>query len=73
MGDLMPRQQCISCDEAVTCSGILAAFPHQLQAAAQKLSREVKLKVHPGGDHGWLTMPWDIRQFGIWFDGHLRP
>lgn len=42
------------------------------QAAAQKMGREVDLKVHPGGNHGWLTMPWDIRQFGIWFDEHLR-
>ncbi len=43
------------------------------QAAAQKVGREVQVKVHPGGDHGWLTMPLDIRQFGIWFDEKLRP
>ena len=41
------------------------------QAAAQKAGRDVKVEVHPGGDHGWLTMPLDIRQFGIWFDEHL--
>ena len=43
------------------------------QAAAQKVGREVQVKVHPGGDHGWLTMPLDIRQFGLWFDQKLRP
>ena len=43
------------------------------QAAAQKVGREVQVKVHPGGDHGWLTMPLDIREFGIWFDQKLRP
>ena len=43
------------------------------QAAAQKVGRDVQVKVHPGGDHGWLTMPLDIRQFSIWFDQHLRP
>ena len=43
------------------------------QAAARKVGREVQVKVHPGGDHGWLTMPLDIREFGIWFDQKLRP
>jgi acetyl esterase/lipase len=43
------------------------------QAAAQKVGRVVEVKVHPGGSHGWLTMPLDIRRFGIWFDQHLRP
>ena len=43
------------------------------QAAARKVGREVQVKVHPGGDHGWLTMPLDIRVFGIWFDQKLRP
>ncbi len=43
------------------------------QAAAQKVGREVQVKVHPGGGHGWLTMPLDIRQFGLWFDQKLRP
>ncbi len=43
------------------------------QAAAKKVGREVQVKVHPGGDHGWLTMPLDIREFGIWFDQKLRP
>ncbi len=31
------------------------------QAAAQKMGCDVTVKVHPGGDHGWLTTPWDIR------------
>ncbi len=33
--------------------------------------RRVKLVVHPGGQHGWLTMIWDIRKFADWFDQHL--
>lgn len=43
------------------------------QAAAKKMGRDVQVKVHPGGDHGWLTMPLDIREFGVWFDRHLKP
>lgn len=42
------------------------------QAAAQQVGGTVKLVVHPGGGHGWLSMLWDIRQFGKWFDQHLR-
>lgn len=42
------------------------------QAEARKLGCEVRLVVHPGGKHGWLSMVWDIRQFGQWFDRHLR-
>lgn len=38
---------------------------------AQSMGRTVKLVVHPGGKHGWLTMPWDIRTFAHWFDVHL--
>jgi acetyl esterase/lipase len=40
--------------------------------AAGKVGRRVDLVVRKGGEHGWLTMPWDIRQFGMWFDKHLR-
>jgi hypothetical protein len=29
------------------------------------------LVVHPGGKHGWLTMVFDIRKFGEWFDRYL--
>jgi acetyl esterase/lipase len=32
----------------------------------------IKLVVHPGGRHGWLTMLWDIRHFAAWFDRYLR-
>lgn len=39
---------------------------------ATGLGNEVKLIVHPGKSHGWLTMLWDIRQFAKWFDAHLR-
>ncbi len=33
----------------------------------------VKLVVRHGKAHGWLTMIWDIRQFGAWFDQYLWP
>lgn len=38
---------------------------------AHGVGRPIRLEVHPGGKHGWLTMLWDIRQFGGWFDTHL--
>jgi acetyl esterase/lipase len=41
-------------------------------AQAREVGRDVKLVVHPGGKHGWITMFWDIRQFAQWFDQHLR-
>ncbi len=31
----------------------------------------VELVVRPGKKHGWLTMLWDIRRFGDWFDRYL--
>ena len=34
---------------------------------------DVKIVVHPGGEHGWLTMIWDLRKFADWFDAHLKP
>jgi acetyl esterase/lipase len=34
--------------------------------------QKVKLLVHHGGEHGWLSMLWDIRSFADWFDEHLR-
>lgn len=37
-------------------------------AKARELGRTVKLVVHRGGEHGWLTMPLDIQRFGAWFD-----
>lgn len=40
--------------------------------AAQKVGREVVLRVRPGARHGWSTMPWDVYQFAAWFDDHLR-
>lgn len=33
---------------------------------------EVKLVVHPGGDHGWWSMVFDTMNFADWFDQHLR-
>jgi acetyl esterase/lipase len=45
----------------------------RFQAEARKQGLNVELVVHPGGKHGWLSMVWDIRQFGKWFDQYLRP
>jgi len=39
---------------------------------ATEQGREVKIVVHPGGQHGWLTMILDTRKFADWFDKHLR-
>ncbi len=39
---------------------------------AAEFGRDVKVVVHHGGRHGWLTMFWDIRKFADWFDEHLR-
>jgi acetyl esterase/lipase len=33
----------------------------------------VELVIRPGKKHGWLTMFWDIRRFGAWFDRYLPP
>ena len=44
----------------------------RFQARAKELGDTVELVVHPGGNHGWLTMLWDIRKFADWFDEHLR-
>lgn len=41
------------------------------QTEAQKLGRTVELVVHHKGQHGWLSMVWDIRQFANWFDKYL--
>jgi len=41
------------------------------QVEAQKLGNTVKLVVHHKGEHGWLSMLWDIRQFANWFDQYL--
>ena len=38
---------------------------------AAEHGRDVKLVVHPGGEHGWVTMIWDLRKFADWFDRHL--
>ena len=40
--------------------------------ASRKMGREVTLVVHSGGEHGWLTMPFDIRRFADWFDEKLK-
>ena len=40
---------------------------------AAQVGRPIRLVVHPGGKHGWPSMVWDIREFGAWFDEHLRP
>lgn len=43
----------------------------RFQTEARKLGRTLELVVHPGGQHGWLTMLWDIRAFADWFDRYL--
>jgi acetyl esterase/lipase len=43
------------------------------RAAAERAGHTVQVKVRPGASHGWLTMPWDIHEFGVWFDQHLQP
>lgn len=43
----------------------------RFQTEARKLGRTLELVVHPGGQHGWLTMSWDIRAFARWFDHYL--
>jgi len=43
----------------------------RFQTEARKLGRTVELVVHHGGRHGWLSMLWDFRQFGKWFDRYL--
>ena len=45
----------------------------RFQAEARKLGCIVEVVVHLGGKHGWLSMLWDIRQFGKWFDQYLLP
>jgi acetyl esterase/lipase len=41
------------------------------QAKANRFGRTVKLVVNSGGEHGWLSMGFDIRKFADWFDQHL--
>jgi len=43
----------------------------RFQEQAHKLGRTVEVVIHHGGKHGWLTMPWDLRRFGQWFDRYL--
>jgi acetyl esterase/lipase len=45
----------------------------RFQVRAQAVGRTVEVVKHPGGQHGWLTMPLDIMKFADWFDAHLRP
>lgn len=40
-------------------------------ARARAAGCKVELIVRPGKKHGWLTMIWDIRRFGAWFDRYL--
>jgi acetyl esterase/lipase len=41
------------------------------EAKTREIGRPAKIVIHRGGGHGWLTMLWDIRKFGQWFDQHL--
>lgn len=42
-------------------------------ARVREAGGTIKLVVRHGKPHGWLSMVWDIRQFGAWFDQYLRP
>lgn len=39
---------------------------------ARAAGRTVEVVWHRDAKHGWLSMPWDIRDFARWFDEHLR-
>ncbi|MCP5515740.1 MAG: alpha/beta hydrolase [Verrucomicrobiales bacterium] len=41
--------------------------------AAQAAGQTVEVRVHPGGEHGWLSMIFDVYRFADWFDEHLVP
>ena len=43
----------------------------RFQAEAEKQGRMLKLVVHHGGKHGWVSMLWDLRRFADWFDLYL--
>lgn len=45
----------------------------RFQKRAAEEGAEVKLVVHRGGKHGWLTMLFDERAFARWFDRYLKP
>lgn len=42
------------------------------QDKARAVGKPITLVVHPGGKHGWLSMPYDIGKFADWYDRHLR-
>ena len=44
----------------------------RFQKRALELGRTVELVIRPGKEHGWLSMFWDMRRFGDWFDRYLR-
>lgn len=41
-------------------------------AKAREVGRPIKVVVHHGGKHGWLTMVFDIRRFADWFEQNLE-
>ncbi|MCB1236657.1 MAG: alpha/beta hydrolase [Verrucomicrobiae bacterium] len=41
-------------------------------ASAKAGAPEVKIVVRRGKNHGWLTLPLDVRLFARWFDAHLK-
>ncbi len=43
----------------------------RFQEAVERVGGTIQLRIKEGGNHGWLTMPWDIWQFAEWFDKHL--
>jgi acetyl esterase/lipase len=43
----------------------------RFRASALEHGQDVRIVVHRGGKHGWLTMIFDLRRFADWFDAHL--
>ncbi len=39
---------------------------------AKEFGCDVQLVVHPGGGHGWFTLPLDFVHFAGWFDENLK-
>lgn len=45
----------------------------RFRARALEAGVDVAVVIVPGGGHGWLTMPLDVRRFAAFFDQALRP
>jgi len=66
-GNIPGRGLRVGCGFLLQLSGVLPPA-HLIASIALRAHGTVKLVVRHGKPHGWLTMIWDIRQFGAWFD-----